>query len=179
MKVIAPCDLVETKKAVIASAYADGPVYIRYGRENTPIFTSDSTPFEIGKANVLREGSDVAIMACGTMVYEALMAAELLEKKRIIARVINIHTIKPIDKKVIIAAANDCGAIVTAEEHQIHGGFSSAVAEVLVKNCPVPMEMVAVNDTFGESGDPMDLMTKYGLRDVNIVEAVQKVLKRK
>ncbi|MDR3195704.1 MAG: transketolase family protein [Endomicrobium sp.] len=179
MKVIAPCDLVETKKAVISSAYADGPVYIRYGRENTSIFTNDSAPFEIGKANVLREGNDVAIMACGTMVYEALMAAEILEKKGIKARVVNIHTIKPIDEKVIISAAKECGAIVTAEEHQIYGGFGSAVAEVLVKNSPVPMEMVAVNDTFGESGNPMDLMTKYGLRDVNVAEAVQKVLKRK
>ncbi|MDR2427858.1 MAG: transketolase family protein [Endomicrobium sp.] len=179
MKVIAPCDVVETKKAVIASAYANGPVYIRYGRENTPIFTNDSSPFEIGKANILREGNDVAIMACGTMVYEALMAAELLEKKGIKARVVNVHTIKPIDEKAIISAAKECGAIVTAEEHQIYGGFGSAVAEVLVKNYPVPVEMVAVNDTFGESGNPMDLMTKYGLRDVNIVKAVQNVLKRK
>jgi transketolase len=179
MKVIAPCDLIETRKAVIASAYADGPVYIRYGRENTPIFTSDSAPFEIGKANILREGNDVAIMACGTMVYEALVAGELLEKKGIKAKVVNMHTIKPIDEKAIIAAAKDCGAVVTAEEHQIYGGFGSAVAEVVVKNHPIPIEMVAVNDTFGESGAPMDLMTKYGLRDINIVEAVQKVLKRK
>jgi transketolase len=179
MKVITPCDLVETKKAVIASAYAEGPVYIRYGRENTPIFTNDSTPFEIGKANVLREGNDIAIMACGIMVYEALMAAELLEKKGIKARILNIHTIKPIDEKAIVAAAKDCGAIVTAEEHQVYGGFGSAVAEVIVKNYPVPMEMIAIKDTFGESGDPMDLMTKYCLRDVNIVKAAQKVLKRK
>jgi transketolase len=179
MKVVIPCDLVETRKTVIASAYADGPIYIRYGRENTPIFTNDSTPFEIGKANVLREGKDVAIMACGTMVYEALMAADLLEKKGIKARVVNIHTIKPIDEQVIVSAAKECGAIVTAEEHQIYGGFGSAVAEVLVRNYPVPVEMVAVNDTFGESGNPMDLMTKYGLRDVNIIESVLKVLKRK
>jgi transketolase len=178
MKVIVPCDVVETKKAVIASAYVNGPVYIRYGRENTPIFTNDSSPFEIGKANILREGNDVAIMACGTMVYEALMAAEFLKKKGIEARVVKIHTIKPIDEKVIISAAKECGAIVTAEEHQIYGGFGSAVAEVLVKNYPVPVEMVAVNDTFGESGDPIDLMTKYGLRDVNIIKAVQKVLKK-
>jgi transketolase len=179
MKFIAPCDVVETKKAVIASAYVNGPVYIRYGRENTPIFTNDSYPFEIGKANILREGNDVAIMACGTMVYEALIAAELLEKKGIKARVINVHTIKPIDEKIIISAAKECGVIVTAEEHQIYGGFGSAVAEVLVKNYPVPVEMIAVNDTFGESGDPMDLMTRYSLRDVNIVKAVQKVLRRK
>ncbi|MDR2398832.1 MAG: transketolase family protein [Endomicrobium sp.] len=179
MKVVTPCDLVETRKSVIASAYANGPVYIRYGRENTPIFTNDSTPFEIGKANVLREGKDIAIMACGTMVYEALMAADLLETKGIKARVVNIHTIKPIDKQAIVSAAKECGAIVTAEEHQIYGGFGSAVAEVLVKNYPVPVEMLAVNDTFGESGNSMDLMTKYGLRDVNIVESVLKVLKRK
>ncbi|MDR1122589.1 MAG: transketolase family protein [Endomicrobium sp.] len=179
IKIIVPCDFIETKKAVIASAYVDGPVYIRYGRENTPIFTNDNSPFEIGRANILREGNDVAIMACGTMVYEALMAAELLGKKEIEARVINIHTIKPIDEKIIISAAKECGAIVTAEEHQIYGGLGSAVAEVLVKNYPVPVEMVAINDTFGESGNPMDLMVKYGLRDVNIAKAVQKVLKRK
>jgi transketolase len=179
MKFIIPCDLVETKKTVIASAYIDGPVYIRYGRENTPIFTNNSTPFEIGKANVLREGKDVAIMACGTMVYEALIAADLLEEKGIKARVVNIHTIKPIDEQVIVSAAKECGAIVTAEEHQIYGGLGSAVAEVLVKNYPVPVEMVAVNDTFGGSGNPMDLMTKYGLREVNVVESVLKVLKRK
>jgi transketolase len=179
MKVIVPCDLVETKKTVAASAYLDGPVYIRYGRENTPIFTKTDTPFEIGKANVLRDGNDVAIMACGTMVYESLMAAEILEKKGIKARDINIHTIKTIDEKTIITAAKECGAIVTAEEHQIYGGCGSAVAEVLVKNFPVPVEMIGVNDKFGESGEPMDLMVKYGLKDVNIVEAVLKVLKRK
>jgi transketolase len=179
MKVIAPCDLVETRKAVIASAYSDGPVYIRYGRENTPIFTREDTPFGIGKANVLRDGNDVAIMACGTMVYESLMAAKMLEKKGIKARVINIHTIKPIDEETIIAAAKECGAIVTAEEHQIYGGFGSAVAEVLVKNFPVPVEMVGVKDKFGESGESMDLMIKYGLKDVNIVDTALKVLKRK
>jgi transketolase len=179
MKVVAPCDFIETKKAVIASAHTDGPVYIRYGRENTPIFTKDSTIFEIGKANVLKEGNDVAIMACGTMVYEALSAADILEKKGIKARVVNIHTIKPIDEKAIIDAAQECGAIVTAEEHQIYGGFGSAVAEVVVKNSSVPMEMIAVNDTFGESGEAMELIAKYGLKDINIVDAVLKVLKRK
>lgn len=179
MKVIVPCDVIETKKATMASAYIKGPVYIRYGRENVPILTKEETPFEVGKANILKEGKDVAIIACGTMVYEALMAAELLEKKGIKARVINIHTIKPIDEKAIIDAAKDCGAIVTAEEHQIFGGLGSAVAEVIVRNNPVPMEFVAVNDTFGESGEPMDLIVKYGLKDVNIVAAVEKVLKRK
>ncbi|MCA6084795.1 transketolase family protein [Candidatus Endomicrobiellum agilis] len=179
MKVITPCDLVETRKAVVASAYSDGPTYIRYGRENIPMITKDDTPFEIGKANVLRDGDDVAIMACGTMVYESLMSAEILKKKGIKARVINIHTIKPIDEKTIVAAAKECGAVVTAEEHQIYGGFGSAVAEVLVRNCPVPVEMVGINDRFGESGEPMDLMCRFGLKDVNIADAVLKVLKRK
>ncbi|MFC1501555.1 transketolase family protein [Elusimicrobiota bacterium] len=179
MTVVVPCDLVETKKATIASIDINGPVYIRYGRESIPVITKEDAPFEIGKANILREGKDVAILACGTMVYESLMAAEMLEKKGISAKVINIHTIKPIDEKAITNAANECGAIVTAEEHQIFGGFGSAVSEVVVKNCPVPMEMVAVNDVFGESGDPMDLMAKFNLKDVNIVQAVEKVLKRK
>ena len=179
MTVLVPCDVVETKKATLAAAYFPGPVYIRYGRENIPIVTDDSTPFEIGKAVKMKEGKDVCIMACGSMVYEALMAAEILEQEGIKARVLNIHTIKPIDKQAIIEAANDCGAIVTAEEHQIFGGFGSAVAEVIVANNPVPMEFVGVNDTFGESGKAADLMVKYGLKDINIVEAVKKVLKRK
>ena len=179
MTVLVPCDLTETKKATIAAADYNGPVYIRYGRENIPIITDDKTPFEIGKAVQMKGGKDVCIMACGSMVYESLMAAEILEKEGIKARVLNIHTIKPIDKKAIIDAAKDCGAIVTAEEHQIFGGFGSAVAEVVVANCPVPMEFVGVNDTFGESGKPADLIVKYGLKDVNIVEAVKKVLKRK
>ncbi len=179
MTVLVPCDLVETRKATVAAADYNGPVYIRYGRENVPIITEDKTPFEIGKAVKMKEGKDVCIMACGSMVYESLMAAELLEKEGIKARVLNIHTIKPIDKQAIINAAKECGAIVTAEEHQIFGGFGSAVAEVVVANCPVPMEFVGVNDTFGESGKPADLIVKYGLKDVNIVAAVKKVLKRK
>ena len=179
MTVLVPCDLIETKKATIAAADYNGPVYIRYGRENVPIITEDKTPFEIGKAIKMKDGKDVCIMACGSMVYESLMAAEILEKEGISARVLNIHTIKPIDRQAIIDAAKDCGAIVTAEEHQIFGGFGSAVAEVIVANCPVPMEFVGVNDTFGESGKPADLIVKYGLKDVNIAEAVKKVLKRK
>ena len=179
MTVLVPCDLVETKKATIAAADYNGPVYIRYGRENIPIITEDKTPFEIGKAIKMKDGDDVCIMACGSMVYESLMAAEILEKEGIKARVLNIHTIKPIDKQAIIDAAKTCGAIVTAEEHQIFGGFGSAVAEVVVANCPVPMEFVGVNDTFGESGKPADLIVKYGLKDINIVNAVKKVLTRK
>ena len=179
MTVLVPCDLIETKKATIAAAYYNGPVYIRYGRESIPIITKDKTPFEIGKAIKMKDGKDVCIMACGSMVYEALMAAEILEKENIKARVLNIHTIKPIDKQAIIEATKDCGAIVTVEEHQIFGGFGSAVAEVVVSNNPVPMEFVGIKDTFGESGKPADLIAKYGLKDVNIVEAVRKVLKRK
>lgn len=179
MTVISPCDLIETKKAVLASAYYKGPVYIRYGRESIPIITKRETPFEIGKANVLREGGDIAIFACGTMVYESLMAAEILEEKGIKARVINMHTVKPIDEKAIVEAATECGAVVTAEEHQIAAGFGSAIAEVIVKNKPVPMEFVGINDTFGESGEPMELIKKFGLKDVNIAAAAEKALKRK
>ncbi|MDR3111738.1 MAG: transketolase family protein [Elusimicrobiota bacterium] len=179
MKVIVPCDYTETKKAVMASAYCNGPIYIRYGRENTPIFTKDGDFFEIGKANVLVQGNDVAIIACGTLVYEALSANDILEKKGIKARVINMHTIKPIDEKAIIAAASECKAIVTAEEHQIHAGLGSAVSEVIVKKYPVPVEMVAVNDTFGESDTGSHLMEKFGLKDVNIVQAAIKALERK
>ena len=179
MTVLVPCDLIETKKATIAAAYYNGPVYIRYGRESIPIITEDKTPFEIGKAIKMKDGKDVCIMACGSMVYEALMAAEILEKENIKARVLNIHTIKPMDKQAIIEATKDCGAIVTVEEHQIFGGFGSAVAEVVVSNNPVPMEFVGIKDTFGESGKPADLIAKYGLKDINIVEAVRKVLKRK
>jgi transketolase len=179
MTVITPCDYIETKKAVVSAAYAEGPVYIRYGRETVPIITKEETPFEIGKASVLKDGNDVAIFACGTMVYESLEAAEILEKKGIKARVINMHTVKPIDEKAIIDAARDCGAIVTAEEHQIFAGFGSAVAEVVVRNNPVPMEFVGVNDRFGESGEPFDLISKFGLKDVNIAQAAETVLKRK
>lgn len=179
MKVIVPCDYVETKKATIMAAEIFGPVYIRFGREPTPIITDENTPFIFGKANVLKEGNDVAIIGCGPMVYEALSASEILEKKGIKARVINIHTVKPIDTETIIKAAKDCGAIVTVEEHQVMAGFGSAVAEVVVQNCPVPMEFVGIFDKFGESGQPEELLKKYKLKDVNIVEAVERVQKRK
>lgn len=179
MTVIVPCDMVETKKATIASADINGPVYIRFGRESVPIITKESTPFEVGKAVVMRPGKDVAILACGTMVYESLVAAEMLEKKGISARVVNVHTIKPIDEATIAACARECGAVVTAEEHQLIGGFGSAVAEVLAKNAPVPVEMVGVPDMFGESGNPCDLMGVFHLKDVDIAAAAEKVLKRK
>ena len=179
MTVIVPCDMVETKKATIASAEIKGPVFIRFGRENVPIHTKEDTPFKVGRAEIFRQGGDVAIMACGTMVYEALSAAEMLEKEGIQSRVINVHTIKPIDEKTVTTAAEECGAVVTAEEHQLFGGFGSAVSEVLVRNCPVPVEMVGIKDVFGESGNPSDLMKLYHLKDTDIAAAARKVIKRK
>jgi len=179
MTVIVPCDYVETKKATIAAAAIKGPVFIRFGRENVPVHTKEDTPFKIGRAEVLRQGKDVAIIACGAMVYESLAAAETLEKSGISARVVNVHTIKPIDVKTITEAAADCGAVVTAEEHQLFGGFGSAVSEVLVRKFPVPVEMVGINDVFGESGAPADLMKLYHLKDIDIINAVNKVLIRK
>jgi len=180
MTVLSPCDATQTRLATIAAAELNGPVYIRFGREAVPDFTTEDFGFEIGKGQVLTEGSDVCIIATGHMVWEALVAAESLKKNTgISARVINIHTIKPIDQELIIKAARETGFIVTAEEHQIYGGLGSAVAEVLVKNFPVPVEMIGVNDRFGESGKPDELMEKYGLKACNIEQAVHKVLSRK
>ncbi len=177
--VLSPVDAVETKKAAKAIAELCGPVYMRLGRGPYPVITKESDPFIIGKANLMREGDDVALIATGLMVSEALKAAKILSDEGISSRVINIHTIKPIDEETIIDAAKETGAIVTAEEHQIHGGLGSAVAEVLVKNEPVPMEMVAVQDTFGESGAPEELLRKYHLKAVDIVNAAKDVIKRK
>ncbi|MEW5702843.1 MAG: transketolase family protein [Candidatus Zixiibacteriota bacterium] len=179
MKVIVPCDFHETRKATLAAADIWGPVYIRFGRENVPVVTTPETPFEFGKGLVMRSGGDVAIVACGVMVSEALVATETLAARGIDARVINLHTIKPIDRMLLIAAADECGAIVTAEEHQIHGGLGSAVAEVVVRHCPVPMEFVAVDDRFGQSGTPDELMTAFGLKARDIVAAVERVMRRK
>jgi len=179
MTVIVPCDMVETKKATIAATKMYGPVYLRYGREPTPIITKEDSSFEIGKAITLKNGSDVAIFACGHLVYEALCAAEILAQSGIKVSVVNVHTIKPIDEEAIVKTAKKCGAVVTAEEHQVAGGFGSAVCEVLAKNCPVPVEMVGVFDTFGGSGAPLDLLKEYGLKAENIVAAALKAIKRK
>jgi transketolase len=179
MTVIVPCDMIETRKATIASAAVPGPVYLRFGREPVPVFTTEETSFTVGKAQVFREGKDVALLACGTMVYESLCAAEALAAKGISAQVLNVHTVKPIDEQAIIAAARTCGAIVTAEEHQVFGGFGSAVAEVVVKQCPVPMEMVGIQDTFGESGNPAELMAAYHLTSADIVAAAERAVRRK
>ncbi|OGJ47158.1 transketolase [Candidatus Peregrinibacteria bacterium RIFOXYB12_FULL_41_12] len=179
MTVIVPTDYYETKKAILAAAKINGPVYVRFGREKVPVVTSADAPFEVGKAITMKEGKDVSIIACGVMVAESLDAAEALAQKGISAEVINLHTIKPIDKDAIIASATKTGCVVTAEEHQLAGGFGSAVAEVLVQNKPVPMEMVGIHDTFGESGQPEELMKKYGITSKEIFEQALKVISRK
>lgn len=179
MKLILPCDFYETKKATLAAYQIPGPVYIRFGREPIPVITDENSPFIFGKANLMKEGSDATIFACGVMVSEALDASMVLEKEGIKIRVVNIHTIKPLDKEVIIKAAKETGAIVTAEEHQLFGGFGSAVSEVVVQNYPVPMEFVGIHDTFGETGSPEQLMEAYHLTAKDIIEKIRKVLKRK
>ncbi|MEZ5084669.1 MAG: transketolase C-terminal domain-containing protein [Bacteroidales bacterium] len=164
MTVLSPCDATQTKLATLKAVNdLKGPVYIRFGREPVPDFTSDAQHFEIGKAQLLKPGHDISILATGHMVWEALKAAYQLEKESISARVINFHTIKPIDEKMIVKAAKETRAIITVEEHQIMGGFGSAVAEVVVRYHPVPMDFVGMNDSFGESGRPEELMKKYGL----------------
>lgn len=179
MTVLVPADGPEAKKAVKAAAEFEGPVYIRLGRSGVPIITDDSTPFEIGKGNVMREGSDVTIIACGIMVVKALEAVELLAAEGISAAVIDMSTIKPIDSALINEWAEKTGAIVTAEEHNIYGGLGSAVAEVLVENKPVPMERLGVEDVFGESGTGDALVEKYNLTKEAIVEKAKHVLARK
>lgn len=179
MTVLVPADATEMEKAVFAAAKFQGPVYIRTGRLPTDICTDESTPFEIGKANVLRDGKDVAIIACGIMVPQAVIAADKLAEKGISARVIDMHTIKPLDVEAVKAAAKDCGAVVTAEEHSIINGLGSAVAEVLADNACVPFERVGIMDRFGQSGKPPVLFEAYGLTDKEIVEASERVIARK
>ncbi len=179
MVVVVPCDAIEAQKATLELAGNDQPSYLRLSREKSPVITVPETPFAVGIANVLRDGKDVVIIACGTMVYEALRAAVLLEAKGIQATVINNHTIKPLDTETLLKAAKQCGAVVTAEEHQMAGGMGSAVAELLAQECPVPMEFIGVHDRFGESGTPAELMEKFGLNAVNIVAATTRVLRRK
>ncbi|MDI6602065.1 MAG: transketolase family protein [Thermoanaerobacteraceae bacterium] len=179
MALVVPADAVETKKATIAAASIPGPVYIRFGREPVPVITNEDSPFEIGKANLINDGKDVTIIANGQMVYQSMLAAEELNKQGVSAKVINLHTLKPIDEEIIMKAAKETGCIVTAEEHQIYGGLGSTVAEVVVKNYPVPMEFVGVKDTFGESGQPEELMEAYGLTWKDIVDAAFKAMSRK
>jgi transketolase len=163
MTMIVPADYEEAKKATIAMGEMVGPAYIRFGRSPVPMFTTPDTPFELGKANVVMDGADVAIIANGAMVWESILAAKELAKKGISARVVNVHTVKPFDHATVTAAARECGCIVTAEEHQVHGGLGGAVAECTGKNAPVPIEFVGVKDSFGGSGEPEELMVKFGL----------------
>ena len=179
MVVINPCDYNQTKAATLAIADYEGPVYLRFGRPAVPVFTPKDQTFEIGKAIRFTEGSDVTIIATGHLVWEALQASEQLEEMGISAEVINIHTIKPLDEAAILESIAKTGCVVTAEEHSILGGLGESVARTLSLNNPVPQEFVAVNDVFGESGTPAQLMEKYHLNDKAIVKAVQKVLKRK
>lgn len=176
MKVIVPCDSVEARRATIEAANVKGPVYIRLGRSAVPVITSPADPFKIGKASVLREGKDVSIFACGQMVYEAILAHDILKKENITARVVNMHTVKPLDTEVIIAAASETGAIVTAEEHTVLGGFGSAIAEVVSQNRPVPVKMVGVKDRFGVSGEPDELFEYFGLKAKDIVKSAKEAI---
>ncbi len=179
MTVINTCDYHQTKAATIAIADHIGPVYLRFGRPKVPVFTEANQKFEIGKAIQFTEGTDVTIVATGHLVWEALQAAEVLETKGVSAEVIDIHTIKPLDKEAILQSIAKTGCIVTAEEHNYYGGLGESVARVLAQHHPTPQEFVATNDTFGESGTPEQLMEKYGLNSDAIVKAVEKVLKRK
>jgi transketolase len=180
MVVMCPADAVEARACVEAAIKHNGPVYMRFGRLSVPvIFDKDNYTFEIGKGIEIKSGNDITIIANGLLVSEAMKAADLLSEQGIKARVVNIHTLKPIDKDIIVKAAKETGAVVTAEEHTIFGGLGSAVAEVLVENCPVPMGQVGVLDRFGKSGKPDALLKEYKLTSIDIVNKVQEVLKRK
>lgn len=179
MVVLAPCDAIETKKATLAAARYKGAVYLRFAREKTPVITTEKTPFKIGKAEIFKEGKDVTIVACGPLVYEALLAARELEEEKISVEVINNHTIKPLDEKTILESIKKSRALVTVEEHQVMGGMGSAIVEMLAKNFPVPTEMIGIQDRFGESGEPDELLEAFGLTHPHIIKAVKKVLKRK
>lgn len=191
MIVLAPCDAIETRKATHSAAKIYGPVYLRFAREKTAVITTEETPFEIGKAEILwgsptsnseevgLPNKSAAIIACGPLVYKAIIAAKELESEGINVIVVNNHTIKPMDEKTIIETAKKCRAVVTVEDHQIMGGMGSAVAEILAKNYPVPMEFIGMPNSFGESGEPEELLEKYGMSVHAIKEAVKKVIKRK
>ncbi|MBQ2509176.1 MAG: transketolase family protein [Bacteroidales bacterium] len=179
MTVLVPCDYNQARMATLAAAEHVGPVYLRLGRSKMPNFTAEDEPFQIGKAQFLVEGKDVTLFACGHLVWEALQAADALKQEGISAEVINIHTIKPLDKEAVIASARKTGAVVSCEEHLFNNGLGDSIAQVLALHCPTPMEYVAVDDRFGESGTPDEMLTNYGLRSSNIVEKVHVVLKRK
>lgn len=191
MVVLVPCDAIEAQKATVAAAFNGSPTYIRFGREKSAVFTTKNTPFEIGRAEIFRDVKDaspseaqkeqrrVALIGCGMLLYNALVAAEELSQEGIECMVINSHTVKPLDEKTIIEAAKKTGAVVSIEEHQINGGLGSAIAETLARNYPVPQEFIGVQDRFGESGEPFELIEKFGMGVTSIKEAVKKVLRRK
>jgi len=178
MTVIVPCDYSQTKAATLAVAELVGPVYLRFGRPVWPIFT-DKMDFKIGKAQVFSEGSDVSVFACGHLVWKAIEAVKILQEKGISVDLVNIHTIKPIDREAVIASISKTKCAVTAEEHNIIGGLGDSIAQVAARHFPIPIEYVGTNDTFGESGTPTQLLQKYGLDTPDIVNAVQKVIGRK
>lgn len=179
LTVVVPCDYQETKKATIALAKKVGPAYFRFTREKTPVITTEETPFEIGVSLVLRTGSDVTLAACGPLVYEALVAAELLAQKGIEAEVINCHTLKPFDEKTLVKSLKKTGCCVTVEEHQITGGLFGAVSETSARQAPVPIEPVGMPNSFGESGEPQELLERYKMTAKDIAKAAQKAMKRK
>lgn len=179
MVVLVPGDAIEAQKATVAAAFNNKPTYIRFGRERSPVFTTPETPFEIGRAEILRDGKDVSIIGCGMLLYNALIAAEELAGEGIDCEVIDSHTIKPLDEKTIIASVRKTGAVVSVEEHQINGGLGSAIAETLARNFPTPQEFIGVQNRFGESGKPEELIEHFGLNANAIKQAVKKVLARK
>lgn len=179
MTVIHPCDYNQTKAATIAIADFEGPVYLRFGRPAVPNFTDENKKFEIGKAQILNEGKDVSIVATGHLVWEAIIAGQKLEEMGIDAEIINIHTIKPLDHEAILNSVKKTGCLVSAEEHQIAGGLGESIASLLAREYPVPMDMVGVNDVWGQSGKPVQLMEKYGLNSESIISKVKKILHRK
>lgn len=179
MTVIVPCDAIETRKAVMAAYRHHGPVYIRLGRSPSPVITEEKTHFEIGKAITLREGKDVAIVACGVMVVRALKAAEGLSARGLQAAVIDMHTLKPVDHQALVEAAMSTGAVVTAEQHVLEGGLGSAVAMTLAKEYPAPMEMIGIENRFGQSGDPETLFKEYHLTEEDIAQAAIRAFNRK
>ena len=177
--IVAPCDAIEARKTTLALLDVPGPCYARFAREKTPVFTTEETPFEIGKAEIFREGSDVSLVACGPLVYNALQAARELEKEGLDVEVVNSHTIKPLDEETIIRSVQKCGAVVTVEEHQIVGGLGGAVAECLGKTAPVFIERVGIQNQFGQSGTPAELIEHYGIGVNSIKNALKKVLAKK
>lgn len=183
MLVISPCDSIEAKKATLALAQSGKPAYLRLAREKTPVVTTSDSPFEIGKARILFQPvagkPDVVIIATGALVHTALLVARDLERERVGATVVNLSTVKPLDTKTLLSVAKDAGAVVTVEEHQVAGGMGSAVAELLAREYPVPVEFIGVHDRFGQSGTPTELLTEYGVSESNIKKAALKVIKRK